>query len=147
MCIKNRLSDDMKAAMRAKDKDRLGIIRLMQAAIKQREIDSRENLNDSDLVALLSKMIKQRRESEAQYASAGRDDLAVKEVFEAQVIQEYLPEPLTETELDEIIDSTVRDLNAKSMQEMGKVMASLKNKVNGRAEMNSVSQRVKNRLI
>jgi uncharacterized protein YqeY len=141
--LKQRINDDMKAAMRAKEKERLGIIRLILAAIKQREVDERIELDDTQVLAVLEKMIKQRRDSIEQYEKAGREELAEKERFEVEIIQGYMPAALSEAELDAIIKEVVAAVGASSMQDMGKVMAELKPKIQGRAEMGLVSQKVK----
>jgi len=141
--LKSRINEDMKAAMRAKDKDRLGVIRLILAAIKQREVDERIELDDTQVLAVLDKMIKQRRDSIEQFTKAGRDELANKEQAEVGVIQEYMPAELSEAELDSLIKECVAAVGASTMQDMGKVMAELKPKVQGRTDMGKVSQKVK----
>lgn len=141
--LKNRIAEDMKAAMRAKEKDRLGVIRLIMAALKQREVDERIELDDTQVLAVLDKMVKQRRDSIEQYTSAGRDELADKERFELEVIQQYMPSALSEAELDTIIKEAIAAVGASSMKDMGKVMAQIKPKVQGRADMGQVSQKVK----
>lgn len=144
--LKEQITSDMKDAMRAKDKDRLGTIRLIQAAIKQREVDERIELNNEQVLAVLDKMVKQRRDSISQYRGAGREDLAVKEEAELEIIQHYLPEALSEAELDSLIDEAITSSGAESMKDMGKVMGVLKPKVQGRADMGAVSARIKARL-
>lgn len=146
MPLKDRLQDDMKTALRAKDKLRLGAIRLILAAIKQREVDERIELNDIQTLAVLEKMIKQRRESLAQYQSAGREDLAAQEAFEIEIIQAYLPAPLSEADLDALIVNAVAVTGAQSVRDMGKVMALIKDQAQGRADMAVVSARVKARF-
>ena len=146
MSLKDRIQDDMKAAMRAKDKQRLGAIRLILAAIKQREVDERIELNEAQTLAVLEKMIKQRRESLTQYQSAGREDLAAQEAFEIDLIQAYLPTPLSEAELDALIARAIAATGAQSVRDMGKVMAAIKNQAQGRADMVAVSARVKTRF-
>ena len=141
--LKQRISDDMKSAMRAKEKERLGVIRLILAAIKQREVDERIELDDAQVLAVLDKMLKQRRDSIEQYNNAGRTELAEKEQFEVGIIQAYMPAALSEAELDAMIQEIVAAVGASSMQDMGKVMAQLKPKVQGRADMGQVSQKVK----
>lgn len=141
--LKSRINDDMKAAMRAKEKDRLGVIRLIMAAIKQREVDERIELDDTQVLAVLDKMVKQRRDSIDQYTNAGRDELAAKEQAEVEIIQQYLPAELSDGELDQLIQECVSEVGASGMQDMGKVMAALKPKVQGRADMGKVSQKVK----
>lgn len=141
--LKQRISDDMKSAMRAKEKQRLGVIRLILAAIKQVEVDERIELDDAKVLAVLDKMLKQRRDSIEQYTNAGRTELADKELFEVDIIQAYMPAALSEAELDAMIQEIVAAVGASSMQDMGKVMAQLKPKVQGRADMGQVSQKVK----
>ncbi|WP_455201945.1 GatB/YqeY domain-containing protein [Kaarinaea lacus] len=141
--LKQRISDDMKAAMRAKEKERLGVIRLILAAIKQVEVDERIELDDAKVLAVLDKMLKQRRDSIEQYNNAGRTELAEKEQMEVGIIQTYMPAALSEAELDAMIQEIVAAVGASSMQDMGKVMAQLKPKVQGRADMGQVSQKVK----
>jgi hypothetical protein len=143
MSLKDRIQDDMKAAMRAKDKQRLGAIRLILAAIKQREVDERIELNDVQTLAVLEKMLKQRRESLAQYQNAGREDLAAQESFEIEIIQAYLPTPLSEADLDALIANAIAVTGAQSVRDMGKVMALIKDQAQGRADMAMVSVRVK----
>ena len=144
--LKERIDDDMKAAMRARDKERLAAIRLILAAIKQREVDERRELDDAAVLSVLDKMVKQRRESIAQYEQAGREDLAAKERAELAVIQAYLPSPLSEAEIEALVDEAVAAAGARSVKDMGKVMALLKPKVQGRADMGAVSKRVRARL-
>ena len=146
MSLKDRIQDDMKAAMRAKDKQRLGAIRLILAAIKQREVDERIELNEAQTLAVLEKMIKQRRESLTQYQNAGRADLAAQEAFEIELIQAYLPAPLSEAELDALIARVIAATGAQSVRDMGKVMAAIKDQAQGRADMAAVSARVKTRF-
>lgn len=146
MSLKDRIQEDMKSAMRARDKDRLGVIRLILAAVKQREIDERITLDDAQIIGVLDRMVKQRRESITQYQSAGREDLAAREAYEIQVIQEYLPEALSESEIDALIEEAVTAAGAQSIRDLGKVMAWLKPKVQGRADMAAVSARIKDRL-
>ncbi|CDH43814.1 GatB/YqeY domain-containing protein [Candidatus Contendibacter odensensis] len=143
MSLKDRIQDDMKAAMRAKDKHRLGVIRLILAAIKQREVDERIELSDAQVLAVLEKMIKQRRESLAQYQSANRADLADQEAFEIDLVQSYLPTPLSETDLDALIANAIAVTGAQSVRDMGKVMALIKDQAQGRVDMTTVSTRVK----
>jgi uncharacterized protein YqeY len=144
--LKDAIMADMKEAMRAKDKDRLGTIRLIQAAIKQLEVDQRTELGDEQVLAVLDKMVKQRRDSISQYNEAGRGELAAKEEAELEIIQKYLPEALSEAELDSLIDEAISSTGAESMKDMGKVMGQLKPKVQGRADMGEVSARIKARL-
>ncbi|MBS7458054.1 GatB/YqeY domain-containing protein [Coralloluteibacterium stylophorae] len=146
MSLKQRLTDEMKAAMKAGDKERLGVIRLVNAAIKQREVDERIELDDAQVLSVLEKMVKQRKDSVAQYEAAGREDLASVERAEIAVIQDYLPAPLDEAELDALIDAAIADTGASGPQDMGKVMAAVKTRAAGRADMGTVSGRVKARL-
>ncbi|MDG4597687.1 MAG: GatB/YqeY domain-containing protein [Candidatus Contendobacter sp.] len=143
MLLKDRIQDDMKAALRAKEKQRLGAIRLILAAIKQREVDERIDLSEAQTLAVLEKMIKQRRESLAQYRSAGREDLAAQEAFEIELIQSYLPAPLSEAELNALIVHAIAATGAQSTRDMGKVMAVIKDQAQGRADMAAVSTQVK----
>jgi uncharacterized protein YqeY len=144
--LKDQLSEAMKAAMRAKDKDRLGVIRLIQAAIKQKEVDERIELDDTAVLAVLDKMLKQRRDSIKQYSDAGRTDLADKEEYEVSVIQEYMPAQLTDDEINAIIDAAIAETGASSMKEMGQVMGKVRPQVQGRADMGAVSGLIKARL-
>ena len=141
-----RIQEDVKAAMKAKDKARLGVLRLITAAIKQKEVDDRTELNDDQVIAVLEKMVKQRKDSIAQYEKAGRTELAEQEAFEIGVIQEYLPEPLSEAEIDALITEAIDATGAAGMQDMGKVMGWLKPRLAGRADMGKVSQTIKQRL-
>lgn len=144
--IKQRLSDDMKTAMREKDKARLGVVRLALAAIKQREVDERIELDDVQVLAVIDKMVKQRRDSASQYEAASRQDLADQENYEISILTTYLPAALSDAEIDALIGEAVAATGAASMQEMGKVMGWLKPKVQGRADMGAVSQKIKARL-
>ncbi len=144
--LKQRLTEDMKAAMRSKDKPRLGVVRLVLAAIKQREVDERIDLDDAQVLAVLDKMVKQRRDSVKQFEDAGRQELADQESYEINVLQEYLPAALDEAELDALIVAAIDSAGAESMKDMGKVMAVLKPQVQGRADMGAVSQKIKQRL-
>ncbi|MCF6255022.1 MAG: GatB/YqeY domain-containing protein [Gammaproteobacteria bacterium] len=144
--LKQRLTEDMKAAMRSKDKPRLGVVRLVLAAIKQREVDERIDLDDAQVLAVLDKMVKQRRDSVKQFEDAGRQELADQESYEINVLQEYLPAALSEAELDVLIAAAIDNAGAGSMKDMGKVMAVLKPQVQGRADMGAVSQKIKQRL-
>ena len=144
--LKERITEDMKTALRAREKDRLGALRLILAAIKQQEIDMRVDLDDPQVLGVMDKMVKQRRESLDQYSRAGREDLAAQEQFELDVISTYLPEPLSETEIDALIDTILAETGATSMQDMGRVMGRLKPQLQGRADMGAVSSRVKARL-
>ena len=144
--IKQRLSDEIKRAMKAGEKDRLGTLRQIHAAIKQREVDERTELDDAATLAVLDKLAKQYRESIEQYESAGRDDLVTKERAELDVVAEFLPQPLDDAEIDRLIDEAIADAGAASVKDMGRVMATLKPQVQGRADMAAVSARVKARL-
>ena len=144
--LKNQLNDDVKTAMRAKDKSRLSVLRMALAAVKQREVDERISLDDAQILAVLDKMIKQRRDSLSQYQSAGRQDLADQESYEIEVLTTYLPAALDEAELATIINEAITATGAATMQDMGKVMAIVKPKVQGRADMGVVSQQVKSAL-
>jgi len=146
MSLKARIQDDVKAAMRAAERDRLNVLRLVSAAIKQIEVDERIELNDEQVLAVLDKMVKQRRESLEQFEKAAREDLAAQERFELDVIQTYLPEQLNEAELTALIASTIEELGASSIRDMGPVMNALRSQVQGRADMKAVSQAVKNQL-
>lgn len=146
MSLKQRLDEDVKAAMRARDRDRLGTLRLITAAIKQREVDERIVLDDAQVLAVLDKMVKQRRESIAQFDAAGRTDLADKERLELGILQEFLPAALTPAEIDRLIADAIAASGAQSARDMGAVMALLRPQVQGRADMSDVSRRVKARL-
>jgi hypothetical protein len=146
MSLKARIQDDVKSAMRSRDRESLAALRLITAAIKQKEVDERIELNDEQVLAVLDKMVKQRRESLEQFEKAGREDLAEKERFELGLIQDYLPEPLAEDELAALIQSTIDGLGASSIRDMGQVMSALRGQVQGRADMKAVSQAVKQRL-
>ena len=146
MSLKNQLTDDMKAAMKGGDKERLGVIRLINAAIKQREVDERIVLDDTQVLSVLEKMLKQRRDSFSQFQAAGRMDLADKEHFEIGVIQGYLPQQLTAAEVDAIIAATITEAGAAGPKDMGKVMGLVKPKVAGRTDMGKLSELVKARL-
>ncbi|HET7360036.1 MAG TPA: GatB/YqeY domain-containing protein [Rhodanobacteraceae bacterium] len=146
MSLKQRLTDDMKSAMRSGDKPRLGVIRLMLAAIKQREVDERIELDDVQVLAVLEKMLKQRRDSVTQYDAAGRVDLADVERYEIDVVQAYLPTPLDAAELEALVDAAIAESGASSARDMGKVMAILKARAAGRADMAVLSQQIKARL-
>ncbi|MDE2139881.1 MAG: GatB/YqeY domain-containing protein [Gammaproteobacteria bacterium] len=146
MPLKDRITADMKNALRAGDKPRLGVLRLMLAAIKHREVDERIHLDDAQVLTVLDKMLKQRRESIAQYEKGQRADLVAQEQAEAVVIQSYLPARLAEAELDKLIADAVQKSGAASMRDMGKVMGLLKPQVQGRADMGAVSARIKAKL-
>lgn len=145
--LKQRIREDMNAALRAQDKQRLGVVRLILAAIKQVEVDERVEVDDIRITQILNKMLKQRRDSIAQYDEAKRDDLADQERLEVGIIQTYLPEPLSEADIDHIISEVMTKVGATSVKDMGKVMAELKNKLQGRADMTQISAKIKERLI
>lgn len=144
--IKQRLQSDMKDAMRAQDKARLGVIRLINAEIKRKEVDERISVDDAQTLAILDKMLKQRRDSISQFETAGRNDLVEKESFEVSVIQGYMPKAMSEAEIDTAIAKAITESGATSAKDMGKVMAVLKPAVQGRCDMTVVSQRVKAKL-
>jgi len=146
MALKERITEDMKAAMKAADKERLGTIRLALAAIKQREVDERITLDDTQVLAVLDKMIKQRREAIIQFQSGGRADLVAKETAENGVLQSYLPSQMSEAEIDELIAQSIAATGATSIKDMGKVMALVKPKAQGRADLGAVSARIKQKL-
>jgi uncharacterized protein YqeY len=146
MALKDRITDDMKAAMKAGEKERLATIRLALAAIKQREVDERITLDDAQVLAVLDKMIKQRREAITQFQSGGRADLVAKETAEIGVLQGYLPAQLGEAELDELIAQSIAAAGATSVKDMGKVMALVKPKAQGRTDLGAVSARIKQKL-
>ena len=146
MSLKVRISDDMKSAMKAKDTERLAAIRLLMAAIKQKEVDERIELDDAAIVVVIDKMLKQRRDSISQYEAAQRQDLADKEKAEMTVLMAYMPQQLSEAEIDELVAKAVVDSAAASMQDMGKVMGLLRPQLAGRADMALVSARIKAKL-
>ena len=145
--LKQRIGDETKSAMRARAKERLGVLRLIGAALKQVEVDRRIELTDPDVLGILDKMVKQRRDSIAQYEKAERNDLADKERAEIEIIQEFLPRPLSEEELEELVRGAIEESGAGSPKEMGKVMAILKPRIQGRCDMGAVSARVKDALL
>ena len=144
--LKQTIQSDMKAAMKGGDKRRLGVIRLILAAIKQIEVDKRIELDDNDVLAVLDKMSKQRRDSLEQYEKAGRDDLAEQESYELEVLKTYLPEALSDEEVDALVAEAIAESGAESPRDMGKVMGVLKPKLQGRADMGKVSGLVKQKL-
>jgi uncharacterized protein YqeY len=146
MSLKTRLTDDMKTAMKAGEKDRLGVIRLLNAAIKQREVDERVELDDAQVLAVLEKQVKQRKDSLSQYENAGREDLAAVERYELGVIQAYLPAQMGAAELEAEVAAAIAEAGARGPQDMGKVMAVLKPKLAGRADMGALSGLVRNAL-
>ncbi|EPO2952054.1 GatB/YqeY domain-containing protein [Vibrio cholerae] len=146
MALIENLKEEQKLAMKAKDKPHLGAIRLVLAAIKQREVDEQITLSDDDIVAVLTKMVKQRRDSVSQYEAAGRQDLADAEKAEITVLEEFMPQPLSDDEVKALIDSAITESAAEGMQDMGKVMAVLKPHIQGRADMGKVSGLVRAKL-
>ncbi len=144
--LKQRIQDDVKTAMKAKDKPRLGTLRLITSAIKQREVDERIELDDTQVLAILEKMIKQRRDSITQFEKAGRTELAEQELSEINIIQEYMPAGLGEDEILSIIEEAIAATGATTMRDMGKVMGQLKPKMQGRADMGQVSALIKQKL-
>lgn len=146
MSLKTRINEDMKTAMKAREAERLGAIRLLLAAIKQKEVDERKELDDAAVLAVIDKMLKQRRDSIAQFEQAGRTDLADKEKFEISVLQAYLPQALSDAELEAAVAEAVAASGAQGPQEMGKVMGLLKPRLAGRADMGKVSALVKAKL-
>jgi uncharacterized protein len=146
MSLKRRITDDMKTAMKAGDKDRLKVVRQMLAAIKQIEIDKRIELDDAAELAVLDKMVKQRRDSVEQFERGGRDDLARIELDEIEILETYLPEPLGDAEIEALIEAAIAATGAESMRDMGKVMAHVRSEAAGRADMGAVGASVKARL-
>lgn len=146
MSLKDQLSEQQKNAMRARDKARLGTLRMLMAEIKQKEIDSRVTLDDDGIIAVITKMVKQRKDAANQFEQAGRQELADAERQEIVVLQEFLPQPLTEDELDALLTQAIADTGATGMQDMGKVMAVLKPQIQGRADMGKVSATIKAKL-
>ena len=146
MALREQINEDMKSAMKARDAERLGAVRLLLAAVKQREVDERITLDDAGVIAVIEKMVKQRKDSISQYEKASRQDLADKEKFELGVLQDYLPQQLSAAEVDAIIAEAVTASGAKSPADMGKVMAIVKPKLAGRADMGKVSGLVKGKL-
>ena len=146
MSLKQRLTDDMKAAMKAGEKERLGTIRLMNAAIKQKEVDERVEVDDTQVLAILEKMMKQRKDSVSQFEAANREDLAVIERAEMAIIELYLPAKLGEAEVLAVIDAAIAETGASSPADMGKVMGAVKPKLAGQADMGEVSKLIKQRL-
>ncbi len=146
MSLKDKLTEDMKSAMRAGDKDRLKVVRLILADIKRAEVDGREALDDAAILGVIEKAVKQRRDSIEQFEKGGRDDLVANEKAELEVIESYLPEQLDEAELDELIKAAIAETGAESIRDMGKVMGVIKAKAAGRADMGAVGAKVKARL-
>jgi uncharacterized protein len=146
MSLKDRITDDMKSAMRAGEKDRLATIRLALAALKQREVDERIVLDDSQVLAVIEKMIKQRKEAITQFEAGGRADLVAKETAEIVVLQKYLPAQMSDAEIDAVIAEAIASTGATSIKDMGKVMGAVKAKAQGKADMGAVSARIKQKL-
>ena len=146
MSLKSQITEDMKSAMKAGEKDRLKVVRLIRAAIKQIEIDTREELDDAAVLAVLTKMVKQRRDSVEQFEKGDREDLAAIERAEILVINDYLPEPLSAEDLAAMVDEIIQTTGAEGIRDMGKVMGQIKAKASGRADMGAVSATVKERL-
>ncbi len=144
--LKERITDDMKAAMRSGEKERLGVIRMLTAAIKQREVDERITLDDAQVLSVLEKMVKQRKESVAQFEAGNRPDLVAKESAEIALLVSYLPTPLSDTELDALISDAITAVGASSVKDMGKVMGIIKGKAQGRADMGAVGAKIKAKL-
>lgn len=144
--LKQRLSDDVKDAMRGRAKERLAVLRLIQSAIKQKEVDERIELDDVQVLAVLEKLSKQHRDSIEQFQQAGRDDLVAKENFELGIVRSYLPAQLSAAEVAALIDAAIAESGASSAKDMGRVMALLKPKVQGRADMGKLSAQVKSKL-
>jgi uncharacterized protein YqeY len=146
MSLKERVQEDMKAAMRARDAARLSAVRLLLAALKQKEVDERKDLSDADALAVIEKMVKQRRESIAQYEKAAREDLAAQERFEIGVLQGYLPQQMGAAELEQAVAAAIAECGASGVKDMGKVMALLKARLAGRADLGQASALVKAKL-
>lgn len=147
MSLQELLKSEMKVAMVAKDKARLGTIRLIMAEVKQKEVDSRTTLGDDEIIAVMTKMVKQRKDSISQFEAAGRKDLADAEQAEVLVLQAFLPQALSEQEIDTLITATIDQLGASGMQAMGAVMNALRPQLQGRADMGAVSAKIKARLV
>jgi len=146
MSLKERITQEMKDAMRSGEKERLGYIRMLQAAIKQREVDERITLDDTQVLAVIEKMIKQRREAITQFEAGGRADLAAKELAEVALLQTYMPEPLSQAEVEALVAAAIAETGAASVKDMGKVMALVKTRAAGRADMSAVSAIIKSKL-
>lgn len=146
MSLKSTIIDNMKDAMRAKDKQKLGTIRLLTAAIKQIEVDERKELSDDDVVSIVVKMVKQRKDSTQQYQDADRQDLADQEIYEIGVLEQYLPAQLSESDIEDLIKKAIQSTGAAGMGDMGKVMGLLRPELTGRADMGAVSQKIKSLL-
>ncbi|MBT3198206.1 MAG: GatB/YqeY domain-containing protein [Gammaproteobacteria bacterium] len=146
MSTLEQINSSVKEAMRAKDKERLKLLRMVTAAVKQIEVDERIEVDEPRMLTILDKMVKQRRDSITQFESAGRDDLATIEIAEVAIIQEFMPEPLSDSEIEEMIQQAITETGATSMKEMGKVMAIIKPKAQGRADMGQLSGKIKAQL-
>ena len=146
MALKEKITVDMQDAMRSKDSEKLNAIRLLQSSIKQKEVDDRVEIDDTMILNIIEKMLKQRRDSIEAFKKANRNDLVVKEEFEVKLLQTYMPEPLSSEDVEKEIDSAIKAADAKSMKDMGAVMSAVKLKVSGRANMGEVSQKIKEKL-
>ena len=146
MSLKERITQEMKDAMRSGEKERLGYIRMLQAAIKQREVDERITLDDTQVLSVIEKMIKQRREAIAQFEAGGRADLAAKELAEVALLQTYMPEPLSQADVEALVAEAITETAAATVKDMGKVMALVKTRAAGRADMSAVSAIIKSKL-
>ena len=146
MALKEKITVDMQDAMRSKDSEKLNAIRLLQSSIKQKEVDDRVEIDDTMILNIIEKMLKQRRDSIEAFKKANRNDLVAKEEFEVQLLQTYMPEPLSSEDVEKEIDSAIKAADAKSMKDMGTVMSAVKLKVSGRANMAEVSQKIKEKL-
>jgi uncharacterized protein YqeY len=146
MALKEKITVDMQDAMRSKDSEKLNAIRLLQSSIKQKEVDDRVEIDDTMILNIIEKMLKQRRDSIEAFKKANRDDLVAKEEFEVQLLQTYMPEPLSSEDVEKEIDNAIKAADAKSMKDMGTVMNAVKLKVSGRANMAEVSQKIKEKL-
>ena len=146
MALKEKITVDMQNAMRSKDSEKLNAIRLLQSSIKQKEVDDRVEIDDKMILNIIEKMLKQRRDSIEAFKKANRDDLVAKEEFEVQLLQTYMPEPLSSEDVEKEIDGAIKAADAKSMKDMGTVMNAVKLKVSGRANMAEVSQKIKEKL-
>lgn len=146
MALKEKITVDMQDAMRSKDSEKLNAIRLLQSSIKQKEVDDRVEIDDTMILNIIEKMLKQRRDSIEAFKKANRDDLVAKEEFEVKLLQTYMPEPLSSEDVEKEIDSAIKAADAKSMKDMGTVMNAVKLKVSGRANMAEVSQKIKEKL-
>ena len=146
MALKEKITVDMQDTMRSKDSEKLNAIRLLQSSIKQKEVDDRVEIDDTMILNIIEKMLKQRRDSIEAFKKANRDDLVAKEEFEVKLLQTYMPEPLSSEDVEKEIDSAIKAADAKSMKDMGAVMSAVKLKVSGRANMAEVSQKIKEKL-